>query len=1181
MYMKQLRYICFFALLLLTSWSGELVGQGVAIDANNFPDENFRSYIMRNYDADYDGTLSTEEVADVTEIVVYGQGIKSLKGLEFFPEITWLDCDNNQLTELDLSHTTKLTELHCSRNQLSSIDVSLLTALTTLCCADNQLTTLDVSQNVELTLIECYINQLTELDLSHNVELTQLQCNNNQLTTLDLSNNKALYKLYCYSNQLTELDLSHNESLSWITCSNNQLRTLDISHNKQLRGLTCYRNLLSKAQMERIIEALPEKIDPFRGTLIVVSKEDGVGDANVCTKDQVSRAIAKGWDVYYHDGENKLPYEGADESYLLASTITMTTTAGVGDYIMLSVEGVGDIEIEGAELKFGGMAVVKSPQITIQGQVTSLDCSEAQLTALDLSQMPSLTSLWCSNNALTQLDTRSLPDLKILYCVGNQLSELDVSTNTKLTELDCSQNMLTQIDLTQCGSLTHFLAYHNQIESIDLGSNPLLIGVDLSENKLTEISVSSNTKLETIYCNGNAIKGQAMEQLVASLPDRNDRATLCHLFVVDTKNTNEQNVITKRQVQAARAKHWQSLDYSDGDNDGAGIPYEGVDDQEQSPFVRLSVNEDEEVSLKMLGIADDTEITIDPGNGTLSTYTIQKEGTGWNNFIKPIRVRALGSYMKIYGAIRHFDCSTNKSALTGLELGETPHLEVLMVENNPISSIDLSRVATLQEFSCKGSQTNSLQLPNSSSLKVLKCSGTPLTVLDLMQQVHLEQFVADRCESLKEVDFSSLSKLTYISMEATSLTEIDLTACKALQTINLGFGQLSSLQLSPTQTSLRDIRLKQSQLSACALDSIYTALPQVTERASILVEGNEGATTAHSDIATGKGWTIDVTGDGSGCSTTEPVYKPKDGTPYVMMTVTPNALIRLSFKVGVATDLYIETAPDVFIKETLEPIVGPTGGYGYTAMKKYRATGCSLRVYGDLLGIDCSENKEKLTSIDVDFMPKLQDLMCQENQIEELRLDRAESIQWLFCAKNRISKLDLTRLTQLEVLDCSENQLTKVKLPSSSRLVFVSIAKNQLDACAINELFASLPSQPEGLIKIGGNPEAEFSNPKLLADKGWRVDVLGDATGCPDDPNAIDALTLSKASIYPNPTSGLLNVCGASPHAEVRLYRLSGELLQRAVTDSAGYLQMDVSQLPNGIYQVIVGQSFYSVIVAH
>ncbi|MEG2459451.1 MAG: hypothetical protein RSA89_06560, partial [Raoultibacter sp.] len=99
-----------------------------------------------------------------------------------------LDCQNNQLTTLDVSNNKALTELLCTDNQLTSLDVSHNTALITLRCSNNQLTTLDVSHNTALGYLECSNNQLTTLDLTHNSELWYLDCSLNQLTTLDLKN---------------------------------------------------------------------------------------------------------------------------------------------------------------------------------------------------------------------------------------------------------------------------------------------------------------------------------------------------------------------------------------------------------------------------------------------------------------------------------------------------------------------------------------------------------------------------------------------------------------------------------------------------------------------------------------------------------------------------------------------------------------------------------------------------------------------------------------------------------------------------------------------------------------------------------------------------------------------------------------------------------------------------------
>lgn len=258
------------------------------------------------------------------------------------------------------------------------------------------------------------------------------------------------------------------------------------------------------------------------------------------------------------------------------SIIELTTQADTGDYIMLSINSEGAVEIEGAELKFGGMAEVKSSKIKIRGNISGIDCSDAYLTHLDVSKAPALNSIWCDNNSLTELEVSTLPNLKILHCVNNHLKTIDVSRNLLLEEFDCSENELETVDVTYNAKLNRLLVFHNLIETVDVSKNPLLIGLDMSENRLNRLDVSANKMLETIYCNGNNLNGEAMKAFISSLPDRNDREEQSHLFVIDTKNGNEKNAIFAEQVQKALTKKWQVLDYSDGDNDGAGIDYAGT-----------------------------------------------------------------------------------------------------------------------------------------------------------------------------------------------------------------------------------------------------------------------------------------------------------------------------------------------------------------------------------------------------------------------------------------------------------------------------------------------------------------------------------------------------------------------------------------------------------------------------
>ena len=52
----------------------------VTIDETNFPDENFRNYVLSadvNIDKNQDGVLSDEEIAETTEINVRNKNISS------------------------------------------------------------------------------------------------------------------------------------------------------------------------------------------------------------------------------------------------------------------------------------------------------------------------------------------------------------------------------------------------------------------------------------------------------------------------------------------------------------------------------------------------------------------------------------------------------------------------------------------------------------------------------------------------------------------------------------------------------------------------------------------------------------------------------------------------------------------------------------------------------------------------------------------------------------------------------------------------------------------------------------------------------------------------------------------------------------------------------------------------
>jgi len=132
------------------------------------PDANFEQALINlGYDNVIDGEVLTANISGITSLYVLALNISDLTGIEDFTALTVLNCNDNQLTSIDVTQNTALTELSCASNQLTSIDVTQNTALTELSCASNQLTSLDVSQHTALDSLNCNANQLTCLNVAN------------------------------------------------------------------------------------------------------------------------------------------------------------------------------------------------------------------------------------------------------------------------------------------------------------------------------------------------------------------------------------------------------------------------------------------------------------------------------------------------------------------------------------------------------------------------------------------------------------------------------------------------------------------------------------------------------------------------------------------------------------------------------------------------------------------------------------------------------------------------------------------------------------------------------------------------------------------------------------------------------------------------------------------------------
>ena len=193
-------------------------GEGITIS-----DPNFEAWLLSNYDVDNNGKLEADEVMAVTSMTFSTDGIATLDGIQYFSNLTALNCSgsvwNGKVNSVALSQNSKLTKLNCAYNQISSAAFPI--SLEELNMRYNKLTQPNFSGLSKLKKLDCYGNSITALNLSSLVSLEELICGLNSFETLDLSGNLNLKKLdLSDSPRLKTVYLKKGQSITEIIADN-------------------------------------------------------------------------------------------------------------------------------------------------------------------------------------------------------------------------------------------------------------------------------------------------------------------------------------------------------------------------------------------------------------------------------------------------------------------------------------------------------------------------------------------------------------------------------------------------------------------------------------------------------------------------------------------------------------------------------------------------------------------------------------------------------------------------------------------------------------------------------------------------------------------------------------------------------------------------------------------------
>ncbi len=335
-----------------------------------------------------------------------------------------------------------------------------------------------------------------------------------------------LTTLNCDNNRLSSLDVSKITTLKALYCSQNRLTGLDVSKNTELIALYCYENKLTSLDVSKNTALTALLCYDNQLTSLDLTNNKALTTL-FCYLNQIGHSdmlkLVNSLPTVTKGNFCGISISSSSEKNVLAkSRVEIAKSKG---WSVKAKDGSSNVDYAGSEDPIA-INATNFLDANFRAVVAGTDIDKDANGYLSDEEIAAVTKLAVSDkNIISLKGIEFFTALTGLWCYNNLLTSLDVSKNTALTELVCYGNQLTSLDL------------------------------------------SKNTALQLLGCFGNQIKGEQMQALVNSLPT----VTNGTFYVIDTKNSNEQNVCTKEKVAIAKGKGWTVYDY----NGGSGQEYTG------------------------------------------------------------------------------------------------------------------------------------------------------------------------------------------------------------------------------------------------------------------------------------------------------------------------------------------------------------------------------------------------------------------------------------------------------------------------------------------------------------------------------------------------------------------------------------------------------------------------------
>ncbi|MBQ7942116.1 MAG: hypothetical protein IJ328_06910 [Muribaculaceae bacterium] len=737
------------------------------------------------------------------------------------PYLIYLFCAGNKLTELDLSKNTYLQFLSVTDNYLTKIDLSNCPNLYQVYLNDNcmDFATLPVNPGTWNT----YYYGQRSFDVDKSYKVGAVFDYSDRVLREGTTTGAAVYAVseynpaapelldesyYTYVDGKVTILKEHADSI-YIAFANSELNEYVLTTEKFM--------VKSEAEFGKATKVFNFTTSVSPGGQIAF----GIGAEGATPENPVEFLVDFG-------DQTQVAFTATSSDAPTVANVT-GTKAGYGAIAVYAPEGVTltavdvkDIPMYSADVtKLVSMRTLRlanaglyTVDLSWNRCLQTLDLSGNNLSNLTLEGNNSsysknaLTNINLSNNKLTDVTLNDMRAIRILNLSNNQLSKaISFYNGDYVEEVNFSHNAFTELDFTYCYALKR---------------------LDISDNQLPAVTMPEESVLEYFDCRGNLFT-------LATLPAHGNLSEDNYVyapqadFIIATKGPGVD--LSELNLDGATQYTWRNeagdalvegTDYTNNNGlmkflnvevgnivcemtNPAFPEFTGENVYKTTPILAAgmptnvvatfkTVNEGDTVALSLAAVKAGTAVYFDwAGDGNMTQYllsdtyrrfnAITKAGTVVNVYTyepaETISVFSMGGAVlesfdgsKLVDAI---NISVTGAGLSEIKLPEgSAKLSELSLENNNLTSFDLSKYP---------------------ALNLVALSGNKLTSLDLSKNANIGQLSAAN-NLLTEVKLDN-EKLWALYLDQNKLTEINLEKAANISQLTLSENELSSIDVEP------------------------------------------------------------------------------------------------------------------------------------------------------------------------------------------------------------------------------------------------------------------------------------------------------------------------------------------------------------------------------------------------